>query len=133
VSVRSLRYYIILAALVIAAGDARASGFMPNEGLRSGVVMQNDPAKQKEITAKVARSTQDETISLAAVFPEDATGIKVSLYNLLGKLIDTHPTTSVQKGEITFRFQTKGLPNGPYILVLEANGQRLINKVMVSR
>ncbi len=90
-------------------------------------------AKKKEITATITRSVENEQIKLVAFFPEDTPRLKCSLYNLLGKLIDVHPTTSVEAGRFAFTFRTKGLPNGPYIVVLEANGQRIIQKVMLAR
>jgi hypothetical protein len=93
---------------------------------------QPDP-KKKEITATVTRSVENEQIKLTAFFPDDTARIKCSLYNLLGKLIEIHPTTQVEAGRYTFIFRTQGLPNGPYIVVLEANGQRIIQKVMLAR
>jgi hypothetical protein len=99
---------------------------------RGDISQQSDP-KKKEVTASVVRSIENETVTVNAFFPDDANPVKVSLYNILGKLIEVHPTTSVRQGDYPFRFLTKGLPSGPYIVVLEVNGQRLVNKVMVSR
>lgn len=93
---------------------------------------QPDP-KKKELTATVVRSPENETLTLNAYFPEESNNLRVALYNILGKLIDVHPTTSTTKGDLSFRFTTRGLPGGPYIVVLESNGQRIVNKVMVSR
>ncbi len=93
---------------------------------------QPDP-KKKELTATVVRSPENETLTLNAYFPEESNNLRVALYNILGKLIDVHPTTTASKGDLSFRFTTRGLPGGPYIVVLESNGQRIVNKVMVSR
>jgi hypothetical protein len=93
---------------------------------------QQDP-KAREITAELFRSADNATITLRAVFPEDTPGVKVSLFNLLGRIVEVHPTTVALKGKNEFAFRTRGLPNGPYIVVLEAAGQRIINKVMLSR
>jgi hypothetical protein len=105
----------------------------PSAGVRSDFTQQVTDPKKKEITATVARSAENELLSLNAYFPEDANNIRVALYNILGKLVEVHPTTSVTKGDMVFRFQTRGLPSGPYIIVLESSGQRIVNKVMVSR
>lgn len=93
---------------------------------------QQDPKKQ-QITATVVRSAENETIKLRADFPDDTPQVKVSLFNLLGKVVEVHPQTSATKGANDFQFRTRGLPNGPYIVVLEAAGQRLIHKVLLSR
>jgi hypothetical protein len=93
---------------------------------------QQDP-KAREITAEVVRSESNETVTLRATFPDETPGVKVSLFNLLGRLVEVHSTTVAAKGLNLFQFRTRGLPNGPYIIVLEASGQRLINKVMLSR
>lgn len=98
----------------------------------SDITQQPDPTK-KELTAWVSRSAESETVTLNVYFPEDASNVRVSMYNILGKLIETQPVASVSKGNQTFRFQTVGLPTGPYLMVLEAGGKRLVNKVMVSR
>jgi hypothetical protein len=117
-----------IAAMLMASPALRATG---DEGARQQS-QQQDP-KSREITADVARSVGNETVTLRATFPDDAAGVKVSLYNLLGRLVEVHPQTFAVKGLNLFQFSTKGLPNGPYIIVLEASGQRVINKVMVSR
>ena len=95
-------------------------------------IVQQEP-KSREISAEVVRSPENETLTLKATFSEDTQGIKVSLFNLLGKLVEIHPSTTAVKGNNQFQFRTKGLPNGPYIVVLEAAGKRLVNKVMLSR
>lgn len=102
-------------------------------GVNGDVTQQPDPKKPREITASISRSVENELISLNAIFPENVDGLKCSLFNLLGKLIEVHDTKSVGEGPYQFTFRTKGLPNGPYIIVLEARGQRIIQKVMVAR
>ncbi len=130
-----LLFLCSIALVLLLAPDGPAYGAIkPYDtfGTRSDITQQPDP-KKRTITASVARSAQDETLSLNANFPEDVTNIKVALYNILGKLIEVHPVTSAAQGDQIFRFITKGLPSGPYIIVLESNGQRIVNKVMVSR
>lgn len=125
---------ILLLAGVIAASDtpfafgAGTTGKGPSEDL----AQQPDP-KKREISTSISRSAEDESIVLQASFPEDAPRLRVALYNMIGRLIQVHPVSSVEKGEYPFRFLTAGLPTGPYIVVLEANGQRIVNKVMLSR
>ena len=102
-------------------------------GINGDVTQQPDPKKAREITASISRSVENELISLNANFPESTDGLKCSLFNLLGKMIEVHDTKSVGEGPYKFTFRTKGLPNGPYIIVLEARGQRIIQKVMVAR
>ncbi len=130
---RLIRLTILLLAffgsLRLEAGQqAHASVLIQEE-----ITQQTDPKKAREVTASVVRSAENETVTLNASFPDDASPVKVSLFNILGKLIEVHPTSSVPKGDYPFRFLTRGLPSGPYIVVLECNGQRIVNKVMVSR
>lgn len=133
-----MRRYLLLFPLVTAllaapAGDALALA-RPSEvfGSRNDVTQQPDP-KKRDITASVARSSENETLTLNVNFPENTTNLRVALYNILGKLIEVHPMTSASQGDQIFRFITRGLPSGPYIIVLESSGQRIVNKVMVSR
>lgn len=101
-------------------------------GDRQAMAQQPDP-KKRELSASVTRSIDNETVTLNAFIPDDAPTLRVAFYNLLGKLIEVHPAASATKGDQVYRFQTRGLPSGPYIVVLEANGQRVTCKVMVSR
>lgn len=134
-----MRRYILplclAAALLAAPYSSLLAGNVPPAigSIRTEITQQQPDPKKKEITASVARSSENELLSLNAYFPEDAERLRVALYNILGKLIEVHPTTAVKSGDQTFRFQTRGLPSGPYIIVLESNGQRIVNKVMVSR
>ena len=97
-------------------------------------IRQQDPPEQPgKITATVLRSIEGETIKLRTFFPQEAESVKVSLHNLLGREISVHPTTSVGQGETTFQFDTRSLSNGPYFVVLEALGQRITKKIMLTR
>lgn len=131
---RFLLLYTLLIALLAAPGSSLFALTKPLDvfGTRNEITQQPDP-KKKEITASVARSAENESLSLNVSFPEDAGNLKVSLYNILGKLIEVHPVSFTLKGDYSFRFQTKSLPTGPYIIVLESTGQRIVNKVMISR
>ncbi len=105
----------------------------PASVIKSDIVRQSgEPTKRKEISATIVRSVETELIILKVNFPEDALQVKVSLYNLLGSLVEVNPQTSATKGEVDFRFDTRGLPNGPYIVVLEANQQRITKKIMLT-
>ena len=131
-----LRYSIVAAIIMAPLGSLLAQASTPPAplaGVGSDFTQQQPDPKKKELAATVARSAENELLSLNAYFPEDANNIRVALYNILGKLIEVHPTTTVTKGDQVFRFQTRGLPSGPYIIVLESSGQRIVNKVMVSR
>jgi hypothetical protein len=101
--------------------------------VRNDTRQQQDPKPPKVITAKVTRSIENELITVLATFPEDMPGVKVSMFNILGKLIDLQAYGATSQGESTYQFLTKGLPNGPYLIVLEAGNQRITNKVMLSR
>ncbi len=134
---RPLLRYILLATLFLALGgslplSASNVTLAQRRGVMAEVAQQPDP-KKKEITASISRSSDDETILLNTNFPDDAAKIRVTLYNMIGRLIQVHPVTAVDKGDYSFRFQTIGLPTGPYIVVLESNGQRIVNKIMISR
>jgi hypothetical protein len=118
-----------VAALLLVSASSRAHA---QAGPVAFATQQQEP-KAPKITAEVVRSTDNAVITLRAVFPDETPGVKVSLFSLLGKLVEVHATTIAQKGNNEFQFRTRGLPNGPYIVVLEAAGQRLINKVMLSR
>lgn len=88
---------------------------------------------KKEITASVGRSSENEIVTLFVTFPEDKPRIRVAFYSIIGKLIETSGVSTVTKGEYTFTFRTTGLPNGPYLVVLEAGDQRITKKVLISR
>ena len=121
--------------MLLATGGTALAGVGASgpRGVAGDITQQPDPKKSREITASISRSAENELISLNANFPEGTDGLKCSLFNLLGKLIEVHQTVSVAEGPYKFTFRTKGLPNGPYIIVLEARGQRIIHKVMVAR
>jgi hypothetical protein len=119
-----------MALLPITATLAASSSGLRLLARHNDVSQQPEP-KKREITASTR--VESESVTLTAIFPDDGAPVKVGLYNILGKLIEVHPLTTATKGETTFRFFTKGLPTGPYILVLESSAQRLINKVMISR
>jgi hypothetical protein len=127
---------MLLATLFLFSGGAPLlasnTEFAQRRNALAEVAQQPDP-KKKEITASISRSADDETILLNTSFPDDAAKIRVTLYNMIGRLIQVHPVTAVDKGDYSFRFQTIGLPTGPYIVVLESNGQRIVNKIMLSR
>lgn len=127
---------MLLATLFLLSGGAPLlasnTEFAQRRNALAEVAQQPDP-KKKEITASISRSADDETILLNTSFPDDAAKIRVTLYNMIGRLIQVHPVTAVDKGDYSFRFQTIGLPTGPYIVVLESNGQRIVNKIMLSR
>jgi hypothetical protein len=132
---RTLLLHTLAAAILLLSFGRVVAGNtpVPTAGIRSDFTQQGTDPKKKELTATVTRSAENELLTLNAYFPDDANNIRVALYNILGKLVEVHPTTSVKEGDQFFRFQTRGLPSGPYIIVLESNGQRIVNKVMVSR
>jgi hypothetical protein len=101
--------------------------------VRNDARQQQDPKPPKVITARVSRSAETELITVVVTFPDEVPGVKVSMFNILGKLIDLQTFGPAEQGESTYQFQTKGLPNGPYLIVLEAGTQRITNKVMLSR
>lgn len=133
---RYLLLYSLIAALFLSgAPGLSAAGLAesPANTIHGDIARQQPDPKKKEITATVARSIEAETLMMNTYFPEDASQVRVALYNILGKLIQVHPVTSAEKGDYSFRFLTRGLPSGPYILILETSGQRIVHKVMLSR
>jgi hypothetical protein len=127
--------YIFTTILLAAPAGLMHARSLPDEllAVRNDGKQQQDPKPPKVITARVAHSAENELITLHVSFPDDAQNVKVSVYNILGKLIDIQTVGQVSQGDATFQFQTKGLPNGPYLIVLESGTQRITNKVMVSR
>ncbi|MBS1913399.1 MAG: T9SS type A sorting domain-containing protein [Bacteroidetes bacterium] len=124
-----------LAAGLLCAGTLRAavlSGGMHARASIAAEQQQPDP-KKKDLSVSVLRSVENETITVDAYFPDDAKSVRVALYNILGKLVEQLPVVAVSKGDQTFRFQTYNLASGPYLVVLEASNQRIVNKVMISR
>jgi len=107
-----------------------SSAFAGGYGISGDGVQQSDPKGREIITSLVRR---EDVVVLTASFPEDTPQLKLGLYTMLGKLVQVHPTTTVERGEYGFVFPLRGLPGGPYILILEANGQRIVNKFMLSR
>ena len=124
----------IALALILAFSGLHGAVAVPSLGLPFRMhndIGQQPDTKKKELSAS-ARLESDE-LTLTAYIPNDDQPVKVGLYNILGKVIEIRPAASTPEGEQTFRFTTKGLPSGPYIVMLESNGQRVINKVMVAR
>lgn len=125
--------------VVLFASVAEAAGIPNNLSLhgegQESIIDQDPPGtdQNRKITVTVDRSIQNETVKLLVVFPKDAEEVKVSLHNLLGRQITVHPTPSAPKGESSFEFDTHSLPNGPYFIVLEALGQRITKKIMLTR
>ncbi len=123
--------FVVVAVTVLAL---RAPVSVVAASIDYGAVLAQQPdPKKKELTASLSRSVENETLTLSVYFPEDAPAIRIGLYNILGKLIEVYPASSATKGDQTYRFQTRGLASGPYIVVLEAGGQRVVNKAMLSR
>ncbi|MCC7439806.1 MAG: T9SS type A sorting domain-containing protein [Armatimonadetes bacterium] len=124
----------ILVPLLLLVGGQRLHATNKPSGVHA---MVGDIAQQiepkKEITASVGRSSENEIVTLFVTFPEDKPRIRVAFYSIIGKLIETSGVSTVTKGEYTFTFRTTGLPNGPYLVVLEAGDQRITKKVLISR
>jgi hypothetical protein len=123
-------FILLLGHLAPAMAHSNPVGIL---AVRNDTRQQQDPKPPKVITAKVTRSIENELITVSASFPDDVPAVKVSMFNILGKLIDLQNYGPMTQGESTFQFLTKGLPNGPYLIVLEAGNQRITNKVMLSR
>ncbi|MCB0711853.1 MAG: T9SS type A sorting domain-containing protein [Ignavibacteriae bacterium] len=97
-------------------------------------IRQQDPVeKPGKISVTVVRSVESESIKVTVYFPQDANSVKISLHNLLGREISVNPTTAADKGESLFQFDTRALSNGPYFVVVEALGQRITKKIMLTR
>jgi hypothetical protein len=123
-------------ALALVLAFSGLHGAIAVRGTGSMFSTRNDIGQQPDLKRKELSASarlENEALTLTAYFPNDDQPIKLGLYNILGKLIEIHPSTSATKGEQTFHFTTKGLPSGPYIVVLESNGQRVVNKVMLAR
>lgn len=136
----ALQAIAITSCLFLLSHVAAEAAGMPNRlslhGEGSESLIQQDPPgsdQNRKITVSVDRSIQNETVKLLVVFPKDADEVKVSLHNLLGRQISVHPATSAPEGESSFEFDTHSLPNGPYFIVLEALGQRITKKIMLTR
>ena len=97
------------------------------------IQQQDPPPNGGKISVTVVRSIESDAIKVVVTFPRDADELKVSLHNLIGSQISVYPITSAVKGEVTYQFDTRGLPNGPYFVVLEALGQRITKKIMLTR
>lgn len=121
----------------VGISTVRASGPVPpppSSALVDEFIRQQDPPeKPGKLTVKVVRSVESETIKVWVYFPQDANPIKVSLHNLLGREISLDPTSSAPKGEALFQFDTRSLSNGPCFVVVEALGQRITKKIMLTR
>lgn len=134
----SLRFVVIgLFVILIASPLAFATGnpaSQDEDGAEAFILQQDPPpASSSKISMSVVRSIESDAIKVIVVFPRDADELKVSLHNLIGSQIGVYPITSAVKGEWTYQFDTRGLPNGPYFVVLEALGQRITKKIMLTR
>lgn len=104
-------------------------------GLSSNIsVEQQEPIEgDKKIKVTVIRSLVSETIKLLVTFPTEADPIKITMHNLLGRQILQLPERNAVRGEETYQIDTRDLPNGHYFIVIEALGQRITKKVILSR
>ena len=97
-------------------------------------VDQQEPVEgDKKIKVTVIRSLVSETIKLLVTFPAEADPIKITMHNLLGRQIFQLPERNALRGEVTYQIDTRDLPNGHYFVVIEALGQRITKKVILSR
>lgn len=95
---------------------------------------QQGPSEEEDrLGVTVIRSRASETIRLDVRFPDEAEQVRISLFNLLGRLIVELPTESAGKGVKTFRIDSRDLTEGHYFVVVEALGQRVTKKVALFR
>ncbi len=128
-----------LTLLILTIGSMTRShaSVLSNDGLRVtswGSVEQQEPVEgDKKIKVTVIRSLVSETIKLLVTFPSEADPIKITMHNLLGRQILQLPERNAVRGEETYQIDTRDLPNGHYFIVIEALGQRITKKVILSR
>lgn len=99
----------------------------------SGVNQQEPNEGDGKLKVTVIRSLVSETIKLLVTYPKDADPISIRVHNLLGRQILQLSERSAIRGEATYQIDTSDLPNGHYFVVIEALGQRITKKVVLSR
>ncbi|MBL0333499.1 MAG: T9SS type A sorting domain-containing protein [Chlorobiota bacterium] len=124
----SLFYEVILVLILLVFNTNNLSAQHAIQSRLGG----GEPVK-KELSSSVSRSLLNETITLKSILPENIVDAKISIYNMLGNLIDERNVMANEKNELTASFSTKGFPNGPYIVILFADNQKSVSKVMISR
>lgn len=133
----AISVFVILSVVstAFAAGSPAMQAEQGEQEAQKSFFDQQDPPTPSggKITVTVVRSIESDAIKVQVRFPRDADELKVSLHNLIGSQISVSPITSAIEGEAIFQFDTRGLPNGPYFVVLEALGQRITKKIMLSR
>ncbi len=91
------------------------------------------PEEERRVMVTVIRSRSSETIKVLVNLAEESEGVRISLYNLLGRQLLSLPSSSAPAGETTHQIDTRELPDGHYFVVVEANDQRLTKKVFIFR
>lgn len=99
----------------------------------NGVNQQEPNEGDGKLKVTVIRSLVSETIKLLVTYPKDADPISIRVHNLLGRQILQLSESSAIRGEATYQIDTSDLPNGHYFVVIEALGQRITKKVVLSR
>ena len=137
--VRTATTLAFLLAPALGAGDLSAdvgTSSVPavtGSTYSSGFDQQEPSEGDGQLKVTVIRSLVSETIKLLVTFPKDADPISIRVHNLLGRQILQLSETSAIRGEATYQIDTSDLPNGHYFVVIEALGQRITRKVVLSR
>ena len=97
------------------------------------VAQLDPPEEERRVMVTVIRSRSSETIKVLVNLAEESEGVRISLYNLLGRQLLSLPSSSAPAGETTHQIDTRELPDGHYFVVVEANDQRLTKKVFIFR
>lgn len=108
-------------------------GEVLGSGATHAVEQQEPHENDGKLKVTVIRSLVSETIKLLVTYPKDANPISIRMHNLLGRQILQLSESSAIRGESTYQIDTSDLPNGHYFIVIEALGQRITKKVVLSR
>ncbi len=119
------------------AGKSLHASSLDHHAERSAVVVgvdQQEPIENdNRIKVTVIRSIENQIVKLLVTYPREAETIKITMHNLLGRQILQLPEQTALRGEETYQIDTRDLPNGHYFIVIEALGQRITKKVVLSR
>ncbi|MRR12516.1 T9SS type A sorting domain-containing protein, partial [bacterium] len=59
--------------------------------------------------------------------------VTIRLYDVLGRAVGTVAEGSYQRGTYSVRFDASGLASGTYFYRMEAQGTRLVRKMLVTK
>ena len=105
-----------------------------------------NPGGYGEVDTPSSSSVASTTATLHPIYPnpfnpitnlkislQEATYVKLSVYDINGRLVETLQEGSLSPGDYTFAFNGSGLASGTYFVQLRAGATVSVQKMMLSK